>query len=124
MTIPIRNTLFNQNYNFENSNNYFTKNKYFSLNFDEKNLNNFKIIKTGYKILNSSHASWILFVVLNDFLVKKFLNKEIFFYQIVNNLIKIFNNKNTKSNIKKKINNLSDIKKMISLCKNLKFDYD
>ena len=25
MTIPIRNTLFNQNYNFENSNNYFTK---------------------------------------------------------------------------------------------------
>jgi len=114
MEIPIRNTLFD-NLFFEELDNCFKKTKNFSLNFEEKNLRNFKIINLGYKILKSGHASWILFNVINDFLVKKFLNKEIFFYEIVNKLIKVFNRKFINQYTKKKINNLSDINRMVSI---------
>ena len=114
MQIPIRNSLLD-NYLFVHPNNFFKKKFFFTLSFEENNLSKFKIIKTGYKILNNGHATWILFNVINDFLVKKFLNKEIFFYEIVNKLIKVFNNKNINLYKKNKINNLSDIKKMITL---------
>jgi len=114
MKIPIRNRLFDNNF-FEDSGNYFKKIENFSLNFEEKKLSNFKIIKTGYKILNSGHALWILFNVINDFLVTKFLNKEIFFYEIVDKLIKVFSNKNINLYAKYRINTLSDINKMIVL---------
>lgn len=114
MKIPIRNRLFDNKF-FDDYGNYFKKVENFSLNFDEKKLSNFKIIKSGYKIFNSGHTLWILFVIINDFLVTKFLNKEIFFYEIVDKLIKVFSNKNINLYIKYKIKTLSDIYKMIAL---------
>ena len=114
MQIPIRNTLFDNNYYLASSN-YFKNSKNFSLNFDEESLSYYDIIKVGYKILNASHGTWIFFNVMNDFFVNKFLNKEIFFYEIVTKLIKVFNSKKFINFSNKKINNLSDIKKMISL---------
>ena len=47
------------------------------LNFNETKLSKYKILKTGYKVLNMGHASWILFNVINDNLVEKFLGKKI-----------------------------------------------
>lgn len=114
MQIPIRNRLFDNNF-YKITNNYFKENKNFSLNFSENKLVKYNIIKTGYKILYCGHATWILFNVINDYLVKRFLNKEIFFYEIVSNLNKVFNSKNLKLFKKKKIKNLSDINKMIKL---------
>ena len=114
MTIPIRNSIFenkfrNQSYNF------FKSKKNIELNFDEIKLSKFKILKTGYAILKMGHAAWILFNVINDNLVAKFLNEKIFFYEIVKNLIKIFNNKSLTLYCKKtKVKNIADINKVIN----------
>ena len=114
MTIPIRNSIFdnkfkNQSYNF------FKSKKNIKLNFDEIKLSKFKILKTGYTILKMGHTAWILFNVINDNLVEKFLNQKIFFYEIVKNLIKIFNNKSLILYCKKtKVKNIADINKVIN----------
>ena len=78
-------------------------------------MSKFKILKTGYKVLKLGHTAWILFNVINDNLVDKFLNKEIFFYEIVRNLVKIFSLKTTLLYCKKtKVNNMRDINKIIN----------
>ena len=112
MTIPIRNSLFEEQF-YGQKNNFFRRKSLFSLDFSEKDLNQFDIVKLGNKILKKGHTSWILFNFFNDMLVKKFLNKEIFFYEIVNYLIKIFNKKSVLSYCSKKIHNQMDIKKTI-----------
>jgi len=114
MTIPIRNSIFDNKFKNQ-SNNFFKSKKNIQLNFDEIKLSKFKILKTGFKVLKLGHAAWILFNVINDNLVEKFLNKKIFFYQIVDNLIKIFMQNNVKIYCKKtKIKNIADINKVIS----------
>ena len=114
MIIPIRNSLFDNKFNNQ-SNNFFKSKKNIQLNFDEIKLSKFKILKTGYKVLKLGHTAWILFNVINDNLVEKFLNKKIFFYEIVTNLIKIFSQKKIMLYCKKtKVNNMSDIKKIIN----------
>ena len=114
MIIPIRNSLFDNKFNNQ-SNNFFKSKKNIQLNFDEIKLSKFKILKTGYKVLKLGHTAWILFNVINDNLVERFLNKKIFFYEIVRNLIKIFSRKSIILYCKKtKVNNMSDINKIIN----------
>ena len=113
MIIPIRNSIFENKFNNQFINAFKSK-KNIQLNFNETNLSKFKILKTGYKVIGMGHAAWILFNVINDNLVVKFLNKKIFFYEIVKNLIKIFNQKSVMLYCKnKKINNMTDINKVI-----------
>jgi 1-deoxy-D-xylulose-5-phosphate reductoisomerase len=113
MEIPIRNSLFDNSFNLQKKN--FFKNKNFiTFNFNELQLSEFPIIKTGLKIINFGHAAWILFNVINDELVKKFLNNQIFYYEIVKNLNKIFSKKIVLSYCKKKISTLDDIEETIN----------
>ena len=112
MTIPIRNSLFDNKF-FNQSSNFFKSNKKFELTFNELELKKFKIIKTAYKIIKNGHSSWILFNVFNDYLVKKFLLKKIYFYEIEQNLIKVFNNKHILSYCKKNLNTIDDINRTI-----------
>ena len=116
MKIPIRNSLFDNQY-FAHQNNFFNRKNNFQLNFDESSLSEFEIVKFGYKILKDGHCSWILFNVFNDFFVEKFLKKEIFFYQIVKNLIKIFDEKLVKQYSKNKIKSISNILQTIDYAK-------
>lgn len=113
MTIPIGNSLFDDQYLNKNVN-FFKINKSINLSFDENKLKNFEILKVADMLLNNGHVGWILFNVINDILVKKFLNKEIFFYEITDNLIKIFNKSSLKLYCKKKIKNFSDINEIIN----------
>ena len=113
MIIPIRNSIFENKFKNQ-SNNFFKSKQNIQLNFDEIKLSKFKILKTGYKVLKLGHTAWILFNVINDNLVEKFMNKQIFFYEIVTNLIKIFNQKTILLYCKKtKVNNTNDISKII-----------
>lgn len=118
MLIPIRNSLYDNNYYLQNKN-YFKDEVFFNLTFDEKKLKNFEILKTAMNILKMGHVSWILFNTINDTLVYRFLNKEIFFYEIVQTLIKIFNKKFVQAYCKKKIRNISDIYETINFAKSL-----
>ena len=111
MAIPIRNSLFDNKFFFKEKS-FFDSKKIITLNFEEQNLSEFMIVKTGYKVLGMGHAAWILFNVINDSLVTKFLNKEIHFYEIVANLIKIFQKKSIALYCKKNIKTLSDIRKV------------
>jgi 1-deoxy-D-xylulose 5-phosphate reductoisomerase len=118
MDIPIRNSLFDNTFFLHKKNNFHLPSN-ISLDFNEKDLSQFEILKTGYRILRQGHRSWILFNVINDILVNKFLNKEIFFYEIVKNLIKIFNTKKINSYTKNKVKNFNDIKKIIKYGKEI-----
>ena len=114
MVIPIRNSIFENKFNGQLNNLFKSKNN-IELNFDEKKLSKFKIIKTGYKVLGMGHSAWLLFNVINDNLVNKFLNKKIFFYEIVSNLVKIFNQKNIILYCKKtRVKSIADINKVIN----------
>jgi len=114
MTIPIRNSIFDNKFKNQSCN-FFKSKKNIELNFDEIKLSKFKILKTGYAILKMGHTAWILFNVINDNLVSKFLNQKIFFYEIVKNLIEIFDNKSLILYCKKtKVKNIDDINKVIN----------
>ena len=123
MEIPIRNSLFDNNFFYE-KNFSFKNNKNITLTFDQYNLKKFKILKLGRKILESGHASWILFNVFNDFFVYKFLHRKIFFYEIVKNLNKIFKCKSVILYCKNVINNKQDINNAISFANNFLKEYE
>ena len=114
MTIPIRNSIFENRF-YAQSKNLFKSKQNIQFNFNEAKLSKFRIIKTGYKIIKMGHVAWILFNATNDNLVGKFLNRQIFFYEIVGNLIKIFNRKNVVQYCKKtRVKSVSDIKNIIN----------
>jgi len=112
MRIPIRNSLFENNF-YKQKKNLFKTSKNLCLNFNEENLFQFPILPTGYNVLKLGPSAWILFIVFNDYLVNKFLNNEIFFYQIVKNLVKIFKIKSVLNYCNKKVNNIKDIYNII-----------
>ena len=60
------------------------------------------------------HKAWILFNVINDFLVSKFLKEQIFFYEIVGNLIKIFKKNSIALYCSKRVKTISDINETIA----------
>jgi len=113
MEIPIRNSLLSKNL-YSQKRNFFNIKKNFSLNLSEHELSQFKILKTGKNVIKLGHTAWILFNVINDLLVTNFLNKKIYFYEIVDNLIKFFKKKHTLSFCKFKIKNYNDINFVIN----------
>ena len=113
MEIPIRNSLFENKFEHQKKN-FFKNKNLVTLNFNEFQLSEFPILNTGLKIIYYGHAAWILFNVINDELVKKFLNKQIFYYEIVKNLNMIFSREIVLSYCKKKISTLADIDETIN----------
>ena len=119
MVVPIRNSLFdNQDLNIYNKNFIFKK-KLISFSFDEKNLKRFKIINTGYKVLKLTHRYHIVFNIINDLLVIKYLNEKIFFYQITEKLINVFKNKKIIKYCDKPVKTKNDIFETISYAKKI-----
>jgi hypothetical protein len=75
----------------------------------------------GYKILKEyGYAAMIFFTVINDRLAKMYLKNEIKYGDIPFFLVKAFKNKILKKNLKKSINNISDILKLIKIAQKLK----
>ena len=123
MVIPIRNCLFNQKF-FSQKKNFFSNTPNFSLNFNETLIKKFEIVSFALKIIRLGHRAWILFNVINDKLVEKFLKKEIFFYQISKNLIKIFKNRSITLYCKTETKNLSDIHSTINYAEKIFKSYE
>ena len=113
MKIPISNSLLD-NYR-QNINNNFFDNKSFSFTFDEKKLNNFKMLSLAYKSLQHGQRACIFYNVINDHLVNLYLQKKIFFYEIHYKLNKIMLNKKLFYYFRKKIKNINDIYQTISM---------
>lgn len=92
-----------------------------SLNFLKPNFSKFPIIKLGFLILTKfGHSGMIIFTILNERLVKMFLNRNIKYGEISKILVKAFKNKKIikKSNIK--LSNINDVFCMIEYAKNIK----
>ena len=74
----------------------------------------FKLVRLGYKILKrDSLFLMIIFVVLNERLVKKYIKNQINYGDISTNLVKAFKKKNLLIKSKQTISNFNDIKKAI-----------
>ena len=92
-----------------------------NLKFIKPSMKKFPIIKLGYDILNKyDHAAMILFTVFNEDLVKKFINNKIKYGDISRILVKLFSKKNIKNKLNAKINNLTDVMKIIKFGKSVK----
>ena len=116
MKIPIRNSLINNN-NYSEEVFFYNKND-FIFTFEEKSLKKFKLINLGYKILKLGPKAYIIFNVINDLLVDSYLKRKIFFYEIIDKLIKVFNDKQLLSYCnQKKIKCTDDIYKTINFAK-------
>lgn len=114
MDIPIRNSLFDNKY-YNQKKNFFKSKKNIKIDFDETSLCQFKILKLLSRIIKLGHSSWILFNVINDILVKKFINNEIYFYEIEKKLINFFSKQSINVYCKKtRIKTYYDIEKVIN----------
>ena len=108
MTLPISNSL-------NVSNNCDLKVENLKINLFPVDSKKFPIVKLGYKILKQdSLFQTILFVVLNERLVKKYIRNEINYGDIASYLVKAFKKKIIKNKSRKPVKNLNDIKKAIS----------
>jgi len=92
-----------------------------NIKFSKPNLRKFPIIKLGLSILrNYGHPGMIFFTVLNERLVKMFLNKDIKYGEIPKILVKAFDSKKIINKSNNKLSNIKDILKFIDYAKNLK----
>lgn len=115
MEIPISNCLgLDNKYSFSN---YLNSEK---IKIDSLDVKNYSIVKIGYKVLEYGHASMIIFTVLNERLVKLFLNSKIFYGDISLKLEKLFKNKEIVNISKKCIKSKSDIYNLINYSQNIK----
>ena len=113
MILPIANSL-----NVSNNCNISIEN--LKINFLPVDSKKFKLVKLGYEILKrNSPFLMILFVVLNERLVKKFINNQINYGDISTYLVKAFKKKNLLNKSKHSIKNFNDIKKAINFANNL-----
>ena len=95
--------------------------KSLKISFETPDSKKFPIINLGYKILRDyGHVAMIFFTVVNDRLAKMYLKSEIKYGDIPFFLVKAFNNKILKKHLKKNINNLSGILKIIKIGQELK----
>jgi len=117
MSIPIKNSLIDDNEMLKNEKSFFCSKKNFIFSFDEKKLTKFKMVSLAYTALNYGQRACIFYNVINDFLVNMYLNKKIFFFEIHSKLNKVLLNKNLISYFKKKVRNLNDIKETIKYAK-------
>ena len=116
MRIPISNNLMDKNYYFKN---IFLNNDLINLSFFSPDPAKFKVLKLIPLINKYGHSGIIIFNILNDFLVYKYLDNKIFFYEIEKKLIKIFSLKIVKKFCVKKIKNINDIRKTFLFAENL-----
>ena len=113
MALPISNSL-----NVSNTCNLKVEN--LKINFLSADSKKFPIVKLGYKILEQdSLYQMILFVVLNERLVKKYIKNEINYGDIATYLVKAFGKNEIKNISKKPIKNLNDIKRAINFANNI-----
>jgi len=115
MKIPILNSLLD-NYEFDTGVNFF-ENKSFIFTFDEKKINNFKMVSLAYKALEYGQRGCIFFNVINDYLVSLYLQKKIFFFEIYHKLNKVMNNRKLLPYFRRKIKNLDEIYETLSFAK-------
>tara|TARA_B100000963_G_scaffold357355_1_gene379335 strand:- start:5745 stop:6857 length:1113 start_codon:yes stop_codon:yes gene_type:complete len=114
MKIPIANSLGVSNNLILNLNNF--KSEYFDV--DTKK---FPLVKLGFYILkNCSSAGFIIFTVLNERLVQKFLKNEVKYGEIVDKLVKLFKHSDLLKKSKKNIKNIKDIYDTINYAKKIK----
>ena len=113
MTLPISNSL-------NVSNNCSLRIENLKINLLPVDSKKFPLIKLGYQILQQgSLYHMILFVVLNERLVKKYINNEINYGDISSYLVKAFKKKEILKIAKEPIKNINDIKKAINFGNNL-----
>lgn len=115
MEIPISNSLniskLSEKIDFSNLNSNF-------VNID---LKKFPLVKLGYYILNNcNEAGYIIFTILNERLVKKYIENKIKYGEIIDNLITLFKNKKILSKSKNKLKNIKDIYRIVKYAKELK----
>ena len=112
MVIPISNCLGvsnNMQINLDN-----LSSKYYDV--DIKNF----VVKLGYYILkNCTEAGFIIFTVLNQRLVEKYLKNEVKYGEIVDKLVKLFKHNDLLKN-QKNIKNIKDIFDTINYAKKIK----
>ena len=119
MKIPISSAL-NLKLNFKNSDKIiFEKQK---LSFHKPSIKQFKLIKIAKKVANLGHSAMIMFSVINERLVYKFLQKEITFDKISSILLHLFNNKKFISLCKTYIKSKKDIYKVVKIAEQYKLD--
>lgn len=113
MRIPISNSLeCNNNLNLNlNNKNFFLKNL---------NQKKFPLIRLGYRILKYGHAGMIIFTVINEILVNKYLKNQIYYGEITKKIINLFKKKEIVKISKLCIKRRSDINKIINFAKNIK----
>jgi len=111
MALPISDSL-----NLSNSTDLKLNN--LNIKFLEPDLKKFPIVKLGYRLINlKSNVGAIFFTILNERLVRMFLNKEIKYGDISFFLVKAFKDKKIKKFLKFKIVNQNDIYRIINLAK-------
>jgi len=118
MSIPIKNSLIGNSL-LNRKGNFFSSKKNFIFSFDEDKLVKFKMVSLAYKALSYGQRACIFYNVINDYLVKLYLNKKIFFYEIEFKLNKILNNNIFKKYFRKKIKNYNDINNTIIFAKSI-----
>ena len=117
MQIPIINSLFERNETFSYNNKNFDYLNLNGLNFIKPNVKNFPLLKLiNYEFNNTFFE--IILVVLNDFLVKMYLDNLIKYIDLHKLLIKLLKNPYFTKYYKKKPKNINEIKNMVLNVKN------
>ena len=114
MEIPISNCLGVSNDFDINLNN-------FNFKYYDVNVKKFPLVKLGFDILkNCSMAGFIIFTVLNERLVEKYLKNELKYGEIVDKLVKLFKHNVLIKKSKKNIKNIKEIFDIIEYAKKIK----
>ena len=93
----------------------------FNFKFYDVNIKKFPLVKLGFDILkNCSMAGFIIFTVLNERLVEKYLKNELKYGEIVDKLVKLFKHNVLIKKSKKNINNVKEIFDIIEYAKKIK----
>lgn len=122
MKIPIINSLYE---NFDNkkffNENFFNKNSVETkLFFFKPSLNNYPALHVLKIAKKYGVKSYLIINVLNELLIKKFLEKKILFPDIINKLLLIMRSKQIKNHLKyNKIKHINDVFKTYNFCKGI-----
>jgi 1-deoxy-D-xylulose-5-phosphate reductoisomerase len=118
MQIPIANSLYNNFYNYKNSNREFlSQNQLTFIKANSKRIPSLKILKFK-NVLNEK--GFILINALNEILVQKFLENKITFMDITNKLLGILNTKIVKNYLKNhQIRHINDVFKVYNFSRSI-----
>jgi len=123
MEIPIANSLHKDNEDFSYINKNINFVKFNNLKFMKPNIRKFPLLKTlKLKPKKDSYFETIL-VTLNDELVKKYLNNEINYFSLQQNVLKLIKHPYFIKYYSKNPSNINDIKNMVKKVKTLLRNY-